>query len=98
MTVQRTVHRRGLRAFKQQKTSRLIAVRQDQYQETGATWCLVKNIRSNNGGIPRHTLSGPNLSEVPGHEMERWGLAVNTWAGFSSRGKTKLAFYPSTLD
>ena len=26
------------------------------------------------------------------------GLAVNTWAGFSSRGKTKLAFYEGTLD
>ena len=30
--------------------------------------------------------------------MERWGLAVNTWAGFSSREKIKLAFYGGTLD
>ena len=39
-----------------------------------------------------------SVSEVPGKEVERWGLAVNTWAGFSSRGKTKLAFYEGTLD
>ena len=38
------------------------------------------------------------MSEVPGKEVERWGLAVNTWAGFSSRGKTKLTFYEGTLD
>src|SRR3954465_1654407 len=57
---------------------------------TGVTWCLVTNIPSNNSKEATHdtTLSGPNaVSEVPGKEMERWGLAVNTWAGFSSRGK-----------
>ena len=51
------------------------------------------------GGKPRHNFVwAKSVSEVPGHEMERWGLAVNTWAGFSSRGKTKLAFYQGTLD
>ena len=30
--------------------------------------------------------------------MERWGLAVDAWAGFRSRGKTRLAFYQGTLD
>jgi len=51
------------------------------------------------GGNPRHNFVwAKSVSEVPGKEVERWGLAVNTWAGFSSRGKTKLAFYESTLD
>jgi len=51
------------------------------------------------GGNPRHNFVwAKSVSEVPGQEMERWGLAVNTWAGFSSRGKTKLAFYQGTLD
>ena len=51
------------------------------------------------GGNPRHNFVwAKSVSEVPGHEVERWGLAVNTWAGFSSRGKTKLAFYQGTLD
>jgi hypothetical protein len=51
------------------------------------------------GGNPRHNFVwAKSVSEVPGKEVERWGLAVNTWAGFSSRGKTKLAFYEGTLD
>ena len=36
--------------------------------------------------------------EVPGKEMERWGLTVNAWGGFSLKGKTELAFYEDTLD
>ena len=37
-------------------------------------------------------------SQVPGQEMERWGLAVDAWGGFSAQGKTELAFYEDTLD
>ena len=59
------------------------------------------NIRSNNSKEATHDTTvvwAKSVSEVPGKEVERWGLAVNTWAGFSSRGKTKLAFYEGTLD
>ena len=30
--------------------------------------------------------------------MERWGLMVDAWGGFSARGKTELVFYEDTLD
>ena len=59
------------------------------------------NIHSNNSKEATHDTTvvwAKSVSEVPGHEVERWGLAVNTWPGFSSRGKTKLAFYQGTLD
>ena len=36
--------------------------------------------------------------QVPGKEVERWGLAVNAWAGFSSRGTTKWPSTNGTLD
>ena len=39
-----------------------------------------------------------SVSEVPGQEMERWGLTVDAWEGFSSQGKTELALYEGTLD
>ena len=44
------------------------------------------------------TLCGPNLRVK--FLGRRWsvGLAVDTWAGFSSRGKTELAFYEGTLN
>ena len=29
--------------------------------------------------------------------MERWGLTVDAWGGFSAQGKTELAFYGDTL-
>ena len=108
-TVQRTVHRRGLHAFKQQKTSRL-----SQAHKRGRLRFAKTNIKRDwsnvvfsdehtfkqfKGGNPRHNFVwAKSVSEVPGKEVERWGLAVNTWAGFSSRGKTKLAFYEGTLD
>src|SRR6185436_8582202 len=31
-------------------------------------------------------------------EMERWGLTMDAWGGFSSQGKTQLFFYEGTLD
>ena len=38
---------------------------------------------------PRHNfVCAKSVSEIPGHEMERWGLA----------GNTELAFYQGTLD
>ena len=105
-TVQRTVHRRGLHAFKQ-KTSRL-----SQAHKRGRLRFAKTNIKRDwsnvvfsgehtfkqfKGGNPRHNFVwAKSVSEVPGKEVERWGLAVNTWAGFSSRGKTKLTFYEGT--
>ena len=39
-----------------------------------------------------------SMGEVPGKEMERWGLTVDTWGGFSWQGKTDLVSYEDTLD
>jgi len=51
------------------------------------------------GGNPRHNFVWAKaVSEVPGKEMERWGLTVDAWGGFSWQGKTELAFYEGTLD
>ena len=30
--------------------------------------------------------------------MERWGLTVDAWGGFSAQGKTDLVFYEDTLN
>ena len=30
--------------------------------------------------------------------MERWGLTVDAWGGFSAQGKTELVFYEDTLN
>ena len=108
-TVQRTVHRRGLHAFKQQKTSRLSQAHKRgrlQFAKTNIKrdWSHVvfsdeHTFKQFKGGNPRHNFVwAKSVGEVPSKEVERWGLAVNTWAGFSSRGKTKLAFYEGTLD
>ena len=38
------------------------------------------------GGNPRHNFVwAKSVSEVPGKEMERWGLTVDAWGGFSSQ-------------
>ena len=43
------------------------------------------------GGNPAHNaVWAKSVSEVPVKEMERWCLALDAWAGISSRGKTKL--------
>jgi transposase len=108
-TVQRTVHRRGLHAFKQRKTSRLSEAHKRgrlKFAKTASkrNWSNVvfsdeHTFKQFKGGNPRHRFVwAKSPSEVPGKEMERWGLAVDTWAGFSSRGKTKLAFYEGTLN
>ena len=108
-TVQRTVHRRGLHAFKQRKTSRL-----SKPHKRGRLKFVRTNIRKNwsnvvfsdehrfkqfKGGNPRHNFVwAKSVSEVPGKEMERWGLTVDAWGGFSWQGKTDLVFYANTLD
>ena len=108
-TVQRTAHRRGLQAFKQRKTSRL-----SKAHKRGRLKFARTNIKKNwsnvvfsdehtfkqfKGGNPRHNFVwAKSVSEVPGKEMERWGLTVDAWGGFSSQGKTELAFYEGTLD
>ena len=51
------------------------------------------------GGNPRHNFVwAKSVGEVLGKEMERWGLTVDTWGGFSWQGKTDLVFYEDTLD
>ena len=51
------------------------------------------------GGNPRHNFVwAKSVGEVPGKEMERWGLTVDAWGGFSWQGKTDLVFYEDTLD
>ena len=108
-TVQRTMHRRDLRAFKQRKTSRLSKTHKRgrlQFAKTNIRkdWSTVvvsdeHTFKQFKGGNPRHNFVwAKSVSEVPGQEMERWGLAVDAWGGFSLKGKTELAFYEDTLD
>jgi hypothetical protein len=108
-TVQRTVHRRGLHAFKQRKTSRLSKAHKHgrlQFAKNNIKkdWSNVvfsdeHRFKQFKGGNPRHNFVwAKSVSEVPGQEMERWGLTVDAWGGFSSQGKTELSFYEGTLD
>ena len=51
------------------------------------------------GGTPRHNFFWPkSVGEVAGKEMERWGLTVDAWGGFSWHDKPDLVFYEDTLD
>ena len=97
-TVQRTWHRRGLRAFKQRKTSRLSKTHKRGRLKFARTsirkdWSTVvfsdeHTFKQFKGGNPRHSFVwAKSVSEVPGHEMERWGLAVNTWGRIQFAGK-----------
>ena len=89
-TVQRTWHRRGLRAFKQRKTSRLSKTHKRGRLKFAKTnirkdWSTVvfsdeHTFKQFKGGNPRHNMVwGKSVSEVPGKEMERWGLTVDAW-------------------
>ena len=82
-TVQRTAHRRGLRAFKQQKTSRLSKAHKRgrlQFVKTNIKrdWSNVvfsdeHTFKQFKGGNPRHNFVwAKSVSEVPGKEVERW--------------------------
>ena len=64
-------------------------------------WYLAMNTHLNNSKEATHDTTvvwATSVSEVPGKEMERWGLTVDAWGGFSSQGKTELVFYEDTLD
>jgi hypothetical protein len=64
-------------------------------------WCSVTNTSLNNSKEATHDTTvvwAKSVSEVPGKEMERWGLTVDAWGGFSWQGKTDLVFYEDTLD
>jgi hypothetical protein len=51
------------------------------------------------GGNPVHDqVWAKSPSEVPGKEVERWGLTVDVWAGISTLGKTELFIYEGGLD
>ena len=84
-TVQRTVRRRGLHAFKQRKTSRLSKAHKHgrlQFAKNNIKkdWSNVvfsdeHRFKQFKGGNPRHNFVwAKSVSEVPGQEMERWGL------------------------
>jgi transposase len=108
-TVQRTAHRRGLRALKQRKTSRLSETHKRGRLEFAKAYRM-KNwsnviftdehtFKQFKGGNPRHDFVWAKTpSEVPVKEVERWGLALDVWAGISLRGKTEVAFYEGSLN
>ena len=108
-TVQRTMHRRDLHAFRQRKASRLSKTHkrgrlQFAKANTKKDWNNVvfsdeHTFKQFKGGNPRHNFVwAKSVSEVPAKEVERWGLTVDAWGGFSSKGKTELALYEGTLD
>ena len=50
------------------------------------------------GDNPRHNFVwAKSVGEVPGKEMERWGLTVNAWEDAARRAR-QLAFSANTLD
>ena len=109
VTVHRTAHRRGLHAFKQRKTSRLskthkrgrlkFATANSNKDWSNVVFSDEYTFKRFKAGNPRHDcVWAKSVSEVPGKEMERWGLTVDAWGGFSSQGKTELALYDGTLD
>ena len=99
MTVQTTMHRRGLHAFKQRKTSRLSKAHKHgrlQFAKTNIEkdWSNVvfndeHKFKQFKGGNPRHNFVwDTSPSQVP-DELER-GLTIDAWGGFSAQ--TKLSF------
>ena len=57
------------------------------------------NRKKGSRGNPAHDqVWAKSVNEVPGKEVERWGLTVDVWAGISSRGKTELFIYEGGLD
>lgn len=109
MTVQRAAHGRGMRPYKQRKTSRLSENHKAQRLKFAKSngkkdWSTVvfsdeHKFKQFKGGNPAHDVVwAKSASEVPVKEVERWGLTLDAWAGISSRGKTKLATYEGTLD
>ena len=86
--------RRGLHAFKQRKTSRLSKAHKRGRLKFARTnikkdWSNVvfsdeHKFKQFKGGNPRHNFGwAKSVGEVPGKEMERWGLTVDAWGGFS---------------
>jgi hypothetical protein len=108
-TVQRAAHDRGLRPFRRPITSRLTTShKKGRLSFAKASkkkdWSTIvfsdeHRFKQFKGGNPRHDqVWAKSVSEVPGKEVERWGLTLDVWAGISSRGKTALAFYEGTLN
>ena len=84
VTVQRTMHRRDLHAFRQRKASRLSETHKRgrlrfAKANTKKDWSKVvfsdeHTFKQFKGGNPRHNFVwAKSVSEVPGKEMERWG-------------------------
>ena len=108
-TVQRGAHARGLRPFRRRITSRLTPKhKKDRLRFASANrnkdWSKVvfsdeHKFKQFKGGNPVHDqVWAKSPSEVPGKEVERWGLTVDVWAGISMLGKTELFIYEGCLD
>lgn len=108
-TVQRGAHARGLRPFRRRITSRLTPKhKKDRLRFASANrnkdWSKVvfsdeHKFKQFKGGNPAHDqVWAKSPSEVPGKEVERWGLTVDVWAGISTLGKTELFIYEGGLD
>jgi len=108
-TVQRAAHNRGLRPFRRPVASRLTAAhKKGRFQfakvNKNKDWSAVifsdeHRFKQFKGGNPQHDqVWGKSSEEVPVKEVERWGLAVDVWAGISSRGKTNLYICDGTFN
>lgn len=108
-TVQRAAHNLGLRSYRCTRTSRLTPQHKKMRLKFATTkkrkdWSTVvfsdehKFNRFKRGNPVHDQVWAKSQEEVPGKEVERWGLTVDVWAGVSSRGKTKLCFYEGGLN
>ena len=107
-TVQRTLHRRGLRAYKRPLTSRLkpdhkkrrlvFATEHKDDEWHGVLFTdehkvsLFKRVSKQHDQVWAHC-----RSEVPPREVEAYGMSVNVWAGVWYGGKTPIITYNGTL-
>jgi len=109
VTVQKAAHNRGLRPYKRPLTSRLKPRhKKDRLKFAKANknkdWSRVvfsdeHKFKQFKGGNPAHDqVWAKSASEVPGKEVERWGLSLDVWAGISVQGKTTLFIYEGTLN
>ena len=64
-------------------------------KRTGVAWCSAMSTSSNSsrGGNPAHDqVWAKSVSEVPGKEVERWGVTVDMWAGIYEGGLDRKGY------
>lgn len=107
-TVQRAAHNRGLRPYRRPLTSRLTPKQQQERLKFAKAnlnkdWSRVvfsdeHRFKRFKGGNRAHDqVWAKSPTEVPGKEVERWGLTLDVWAGINGRGKTRLFIYQGDL-